>query len=141
MKVTVKVDINTAKIMNSRGLGGDNRAQKHLASEVARFCDPYVPMQQGNLKNQHTIAPDGSRLVYTQPYAHYQYYEKVYGPNVPISKDGGTSFISPVAPKHPTGKRLTYHGAPMRGGFWDKRMMADKSGELTKSLEAYIKKG
>ena len=70
MKITV--DINTARILKERGLGGDNRAQVYLASEVKRLCDPYVPMQSGQLKNMAVIASDGSSITYTQPYAHYQ---------------------------------------------------------------------
>ena len=125
MSVKVKVDIPTAKILKSRGLGSDTGARKYLASEVKRLCDPYVPMQQGMLKNLVTIAADGSQLVYTQPYAHYQYYGKV---------------MAGRAPKHYTGDDLTYHGAPMRGPQWEKRMLADKSKDLENSLDAYIKK-
>lgn len=123
MKVTVKVDVDTAKIMRARGLGGDNRAQVYLASEVKRFSDPYVPMQQGLLKNQAVVASDGSTLTYTQPYAHYQYYGEA---------------MAGRAPKQYTGKPLTYHGAPMRGKQWVPRMMADKSDDLTKNLKTYI---
>ena len=123
MKVTVKVDVDTAAIMRRRGLGGDNRAQVYLASEVKRLSDPYVPMQQGLLKNQAVVASDGSTLTYTQPYAHYQYYGEA---------------MAGRAPKQYTGKPLTYHGAPMRGKQWDKRMMADKSDDLTKNLKTYI---
>lgn len=125
MSVKVKIDIPTAKILKSRGLGSDTGARKYLASEVKRLCDPYVPMQQGALKNIVTIAADGSQLIYTQPYAHYQYYGKV---------------MAGRAPKHYTGDDLTYHGAPMRGPQWDKRMIADKSKNLETSLDAYIKK-
>lgn len=125
MSVKVKVDIPTAKILKSRGLGSDTGARKFLASEVKRLSDPYVPMQQGALKNITTIAADGSQLVYTQPYAHYQYYGQVMGGR---------------APKHYTGDALSYHGAPMRGPNWDKRMLADKSGDLENSLDAFIRK-
>ena len=137
MKVTVKVDIHTAKIMQQRGMGSSNAAQKYLASEVQRLCDPYVPMQQGMLKNQHTIAQDGSSITYTQPYAHYQYYGKFMGPNYETNK----GWRSGKAPKHYTGDDLTYHGAPMRGPRWDQRMMADKGDELERNLEAFIKGG
>lgn len=126
MKVTVKVDINTAKIMRQRGLGGDYGAQKFLASEVQRLSDPYVPMQQGMLKNQHIIAQDGSSITYTQPYAHYQYYGQA---------------MAGRAPKKYTGNELNYHGAPMRGKEWVKRMMADKREELERNLEAYVRRG
>lgn len=124
MKVSVQVDVNTKKILDRRGLGGDYRAQKFLASEVARFCDPYVPMQQGFLKNQYQISSTGDSLTYVAPYAHYQYYGQV---------------MAGRAPKHYTGDKLTYNGAPMRGAQWEKRMLADKSQDLTNSLEAYIK--
>ena len=126
MKVSVKVDINTAKIMRQRGMGSSNEAQKFLASEVRRLCDPYVPFQQGMLKNQNVIAQDGSSITYTQPYAHYQYYGEV---------------MAGRAPKHYTGKKLTYNGAPMRGPKWDERMMADRGKELEDNLAAFVKGG
>lgn len=119
----IKIDINTAQIMKSRGLGGDHRAQVFLASEVKRLSDPYVPMQQGLLKNQAVVASDGSTLTYTQPYAHYQYYGEA---------------MAGRAPKHYTGKPLTYHGGPMRGPQWEKRMLADKGDELVNNLKTYI---
>ena len=121
----VKVDISPAKILKARGLGGDTSAQKYLASEVKRLSDTYVPMQQGMLKNQTQIAADGSYLVYTQPYAHYQYYGEV---------------MAGRPPKQYTGDSLNYHGAPMRGKQWDKRMLADKSKEIERNLETFIKK-
>lgn len=124
MSVNVKVDIPTAKILKSRGLGSDTGARKFLASEVKRFCDPYVPMQQGMLKNNAIIAEDGTYITYNQPYAHYQYYGEV---------------MAGRAPKQYTGREIDYHGAPMRGKQWDKRMLADKSKDLERSLDAYIK--
>ena len=132
----VKVDISPAKILASRGLGGDKAAQKYLASEVKRLCEPYVPFQQGTLARSAVIAADGSQLVYPGPYAHYQYEGKVYGPNY----TNGEIFWSGKAPKKPTGEKLTYSGGPMRGPQWDKRMLADKSREIERNLETFIKK-
>lgn len=126
MSVRIKVDLPKAEILKRMGLGGTNKAQKYLASQVKRLCDPYVPMQQGTLKNNVTIAGDGSHIVYTQPYAHYQYYGEV---------------MAGRAPKKYTGKKIDYHGAPMRGKQWVNRMFADKSKELEQSMDAYIKKG
>lgn len=124
--MSVKVNLPKAEILKRLGLGGTNKVQKYLASQVKRLCDPYVPMQQGTLKNNATVAGDGSNIVYTQPYAHYQYYGKV---------------MAGRAPKKYTGKKIDYHGAPMRGKQWDKRMLADKSKDLERSIDAYIKKG
>ena len=124
MRVTV--NINAKKILSERGLGSSKKVQKHLASEVVRLSDKYVPMQQGMLKNQRQIASDGSQIVYTQPYAHYQYYGEV---------------MAGRAPKDYTGKKLTYNGAPMRGARWTERMFADKREEIERNIEAYIKRG
>lgn len=133
----IKVDINVNKILASRGLGSSTKVQKNLASKVVQLSDPYVPMQQGLLKNTRTIAADGSQIVYTQPYAHYQYYGEVYGPNY----TNGTRFWSGKAPKKPTGRPLTYSNAPMRGARWTERMIADKRKELENDVEAFIKRG
>ena len=119
----IRVDVDTARIMRERGLGGDNRARIHLASTVKRLSDKYVPMQQGLLKTQSVIASDGSTLTYTQPYAHYQYYGEA---------------MAGRAPKQYTGKALDHHGAPLRGPFWDKRMMADRSKDVADDLKNYI---
>lgn len=131
MSVNVEVNIKPVTILNARGLGGDKGIQKFLASEVVRFCDPYVPMSSGagaHMKGQTEIASDGSYIIYgggAYPYAHYQYYGKV---------------MVGQAPKKYTGADLDYHGAPMRGAHWDKRMMADKSKDLEKSVAEEIKK-
>ncbi|HIY38450.1 MAG TPA: minor capsid protein [Candidatus Agathobaculum merdigallinarum] len=118
----VKTNISPAAILRSRGLGDSDRARVFLANEVARLSDPYVPMRQGTLKNTREIAGDGRTVTYPQPYAHYQYTGEV---------------MAGRAPKHYTGKALTYHGAPMRGPNWNKRMLADRKGDLTQSVARF----
>ena len=135
MKVTVKVDVDTAAIMRRRGLGGDNRAQIYLASQVKNKADKYVPMQSGFLKNNAKVSSDGSTLTYPGPYAHYLYKGEVMGPNY-LGKDG--KWKSGKAPKKYTGRELTYHGGPMRGKEWIPRMLADKSDEIASDLKTYI---
>ena len=126
MRVKVTVDINKNKIMSARGMGSSNGLRKHLASEVARLSDPYVPMQQGILKNTRQIAQDGSEIVYPGPYAHYQWLGEAMGGR---------------APKQYTGKKLSYSGAPMRGKMWTVRMLIDKRKEIENNVETYIKRG
>ena len=121
MKITVNID--SKKILAARGLGSSDKAREHLASEVARLSDPYVPMQQGALKNQRTIASDGSQVVYPGPYAHYHWIGKV---------------MAGRAPKKYTGDDLTYNGAPMRGARWTERMLIDKRAEIEKNVEKFI---
>lgn len=138
MKIRIVANIDAARILTSRGLGTGNLARRFLASEVVRLSDPYVPFRQGTLKNSAQISGDGSQIVYPGPYAHYQYVGKVMGPNIPIFNDGRLTGFYSKAPKHYTGKNLQYHGAPMRGPQWDRRMLADRREDLEKSLAGYI---
>lgn len=120
MNVTVNID--TERILRERGLGDSKEATRFLASEVKRLCDPYVPMQQGTLKNTAHATDDS--VVYNTPYAHYQYQGDV---------------MAGRAPKHYTGDKLTYHNdTGMRGPEWDKRMMADRGDELRASFAKHI---
>ena len=121
MNLDIQVNIQAAEILARRGLGSSKAAQHHLASEVERLSQPYVPMQQGLLQNSAQVNDDS--ITYTGPHSHYQYTGEA---------------MAGRAPKHYTGKPLTYHGAPMRGKEWDKRMMADHSGEVEESLKNFI---
>lgn len=44
MKLDYAVNISTAKILRKYGLGEDKAAQRFLAENVERKCQPYVPM-------------------------------------------------------------------------------------------------
>lgn len=123
MKVSVKVNIPTEKILAKRGLGKSNQARKFIASEVKRLSDPYVPMQSAFLKNSAHISSDGSNLIYRGPYAHYHWLGEL---------------MAGRAPKHYTGRGMNYHGAPMRGRQWTVRMLADGSHVLTASVAKKI---
>lgn len=120
MNIITKID--PVKILRKRGLGSDTRVQQFIASEVGRLSKPYVPLQSGALSGQYVVASDGSTLTYPQPYAHYQYVGMAMGGR---------------APKHYTGKALTHTDA-LRGKQWEKRMLADKSKDLARSVKAYI---
>lgn len=123
MKVEIHPDIKTGAILEGRGLGSSSAARKHLAATVARLSDSYVPMAQGTLKNTRQIDVDGKAVLYQQPYAHYQYYGEV---------------MAGRAPKQYTGKAIDYHGGPMRGPEWDKRMMADRHDEVVDDLAKFV---
>ncbi len=125
MRIDCKVDIDVAAILASRGLGPDKRAALFLASEVKRLSDPYVPFRQGTLKHTTTIQPDGNgaTLIYRAPYAHYQWFGEA---------------MAGRAPKHYTGRPLTYSGGGLRGPRWTERMMADRREDIIRSLKNYI---
>ena len=100
MKYHISVDFSPEKIRSRRGLGSSHRARICLAQSVRSRCDKYVPFDTGNLKNSAEIAPDGSKLTYSAPYARAQYYG------------------------------MYHHSDPNRGRFWEKRMLAGESGGL-----------
>ncbi|WP_050698980.1 minor capsid protein [Anaeromassilibacillus senegalensis] len=107
--------IETGAILRSRGLGASTSARRHLAVTVARLSDKYVPMQSSTLKNTRQIDSEGRAILYNQPYANTQY-------------EG----------KSRSGAPLNYHGAPMRGPHWDKRMMADRGDEVIDDLAKFV---
>lgn len=136
MKVNVKVNINPVTILKVRGLGSSNAAVKVLADTVARLSDPYVPMSSGagaHMKEGYTIASDGSSITYRGPYAHFQYVGEVM-----VGVKTGSPYAKSGEPKRGTGRALSYHGAPMRGKEWDKRMMADRGDDVTKAMADFV---
>lgn len=126
MKIDAQVNIDAAKILKKYGLGQSKEAQKALAEDVERLCQPYVPMSAGSgahMVNAARVTDES--IIYPGPYAHYQYVGEV---------------MAGRAPKHYTGKPIDYHGAPMRGKEWDKRMMADKGKEVEQNFENYLRR-
>ena len=74
MKLDYEVNISTAKILRKYGLGEDKAAQRFLAEDVERKCQPYVPMSAGSaahMVNAARVTADS--IIYPGPYAHYQY--------------------------------------------------------------------
>nr|DAK72817.1 MAG TPA: Minor capsid protein [Caudoviricetes sp.] len=71
-----------------------------------RRCDKYVPYDTGRLKGSARLSPGGRTLSYSAPYAAAQYY-------------------------------LPYrHSDPLRGRFWEKRMLAAEKTALLSALKS-----
>ncbi len=108
------------------------RVQKYIDNTVIRFMKPYTPFRNGILEKSATLSTviGTGELHQNTPYARYLYYGKVYGPNIPITKNGKViGFFSPKGKKkHPTGAALVYSKAkhPLAGKMWFERMKADK---------------
>ena len=131
-------DLNT--VLERRGLAPGGRVQRVVDLAVLRYCDPKVPFDTGTLKHSAITASavgDGI-LVYSTPYARYLYYGEVYGPNIPIYEGGELAgFRSPAGQKkHPTGRALTYQGAPERGAHWFERAMAEHRQDVVREAAA-----
>ena len=88
----------------------------------AREMDQYVPMQQGLLKNTRIIGYD--TVTFNMPYARFQYNGKV------MVAPSGSTWAKKGERKTVIDRELTYHGAPKRGAFWDKRMWSDKKNKI-----------
>lgn len=122
-------------------MGG--RVQQVIDKTVIDYCIPYAPFDSGALaKSAYGATQIGSgKVVYPGPYAHYQYYGEVYGPNIPVFEDdSGTPtrfFSTPGSKKHPTGRKLTYKKDvnPLAGSFWVERMKADRMQDILREAE------
>ena len=140
-KVTVEVKSSLGKKLISR-LDAINNETTMTAvhNTLAKWCDPYVPMQNGPLSQTVQISAQGVR--YIQPYARYQYYGEVYGPNIPIIEGGDiVGWFSPKGKKkHPTGRPLTYSKEyhPLATSFWDKAMLRDHREEFVDEVKGIL---
>ena len=131
-------DLNA--ILARRGLLPGGRVQAVVDEAVLRYCAPKVPFDTGHLIRQalQTSIIGQGLIVYGTPYARYLYYGEVYGPNIPIFEAGELAgFYSPPGQKkHPTGRALTYQGAPERGAFWFERMKAEHREDIVREAAA-----
>ena len=131
--------INAKQFVNRYGVGEGGCVQQVVDSAVIRECFPYVPFDEGILAGSaNTATKVGSgEVVYDTPYARYQFYGEVYGPNFPIVENGEiVGYYSPPE-KYPTGKRLQYNTDknPLAGSHWFDRAMADHKEDILKEAQ------
>lgn len=133
MSLKIAVDVDTLVNLDNilKGLEdtfNDEKLNLSINNALARYCDPYVPFLNNPLSKTIDVTPEG--VTYTQPYARYQYYGEVYGPNIPIKQNGIVVgwFSPPGKPKHPTGRRINYTKDfhPLATHHWDEAMMRDR---------------
>lgn len=132
IRMDVKLSVDAEKIKETRGLKKGGRIQRFVDSEVIKLMEPYTPFQTGKMHRSSlagTVIGSGN-IRYLSPYARYQYYGQVYGPNIPIKENGVIiGYFSPKnKKKHPTGRQLKYSKEkhPRAGKLWFERMKADK---------------
>ena len=131
-------DLNA--ILQKRGLAPGGRVQKVVDEAVLRYCAPKVPFDTGYLIRiaLQASAIGQGLIVYATPYARYLYYGQIYGPNIPVFEGGELAgfFSPPGQAKHPTGRPLTYQGAPERGAYWFERMKAEHRDDIIEEAAA-----
>lgn len=110
---SVRIDLGTLDFIEKNKA----EAQRALITRVKADCEPFVPAREGRLRNSAWFPNGeyGNEIEYNVPYARYQYYGEVYGPNYPITKAGAiTGWYSKGPNKQPMGRELgvpgTYKG-------------------------------
>lgn len=142
----VGLDLDTASMLAQFNLEAGGLVQQAIDKAVIDWDLQYVPWETGTLaKSPYSVTEIGSgEVVYPGPYARYQYYGEVYGPNIPIFEDDTgepTGWFSPPGQKkHPTGRPLQYSVDvnPLAGSYWFERMKADHLDDIVKEAKANV---
>ena len=125
---------NTADLLKQFNLEKGGLVQQTIDKTVIDYNLIYAPWETGNMATSAYGATQigSGKVIYPGPYAHYQYYGEIYGPNIPVFEDDSgvpTRFFSlPNQKKHPTGRPLVHSTDvnPLAGPFWFERMKADR---------------
>jgi len=136
----VKLDIRpTADLLRSRGLQPGGSVQKVIDSETMRYMGDYMPRRQaGELEHKMvtaTIVGSGEVKI-DGPFAHYLHEGILY-----VDSVTGSAWSRKDDTKVPTGKELTYAGAPMRGKKFFDRMKTDHKEDILKAAQAAADRG
>lgn len=144
--IFITPDVN--KLLSRLNLESGGRVQQAIDKAVIDWNMQYVPWETGLLaKSPYAVTDIGSgTVVYPGPYAHYQYYGEVYGPNIPIFDDDTEDptgwFSPPGREKYPTGRDLQYKTDtnPLAGSFWHERMKADHIDDIVQEAKNNVGK-
>ena len=116
-----------------------HRAQCFVDSECIRRMDKYTPKRTGALIRSATLGTKigSGHIVYNSPYARYQYYGEIYGPNIPIYKDGELMGWRSPPKKHPTGREITYSKDknPNAQKLWFEKMKSEKGESILRGAQ------
>ena len=142
----VSLSFSEKAMLTRLNLQSGGLVQQTVDKAVIDWSLQYCPWDTGNMaKSAYTATQIGSgEVVYPGPYAHYQYYGEVYGPNIPIFDDDSgepTGFFSPPGKKkHPTGRALHHNTDtnPLAGPFWFERMKADHLKDIVKEARSVV---
>lgn len=136
--------ISADELIRKRGVGAGGYVQKVIDAAVIRECTPYVPFAEGILAGSANTATEigSGEVVYATPYARYQYYGEVYGPNFPIVENGEIVGWRSPPEKYATGRKLEYNTEmnPQAGSHWFDRAMADHKDDILKEAQDAAKR-
>lgn len=123
------VNINTDKLARQFEALADDKCMYQIHNEFARLMDPFVPYATGTLAEK-TVQITKEKVIYTQPYARYQYMGELYvAPN-------GSAWAHKDEKKHGTGIPLNYNKEfhQKASKEWDKAMMSERGEEFLKHV-------
>lgn len=112
-----------------------SEARRAMNEAVLKTAEPYVPMKSGSLRESGHVTDE--HVIWSAPYARYQYHGKVYGPNNPgwLSDTVSGFRTPPGTTKHPTSRTLGEGGTftlyPMFGRKFSKEPFEYTSGYST----------
>lgn len=136
----LEFEISSAEvILQNRGLQRGGRVQKLVDTEVMRYMSDYMPRRQaGELEHMMVLATvvGSGQVDIPGPYAHYLHEGILY-----VSPTTGSAWAKKNEIKVPTGKELTYAGAPMRGKKFFDRMKTDHKDDILQAAQAMIDRG
>ena len=104
-------------IKTNLGIEPNGRVQKFFTETCYRHMDKYVPMDEGNLRTNVSIA--NNSITYESPYARYQYYG--------VREDGS--------------HRVQNYTTAGTGTYWDKRMVSAEMQNVVKEVQDYVNRG
>lgn len=148
-KATIRhLNLDTQKLLEKFNLESGGQVQRVIDAAVIRYDMPYVPWDTGTLaRSPYSVTDIGSgEVIYPGPYAHYQYYGEIYGPNIPVFEDNTgepTRYFSPKGrEKHPTGRPLQYSPEPnsLAGSYWFERMKADHLDDIVDEAKKAVRR-
>lgn len=136
----VKMDMLPFEVvLVKHGLQEGGPVQKLVDSETMRYMSDYMPRRQaGELEHMmilSTVVGSGEINI-PGPYAHYLHEGILY-----VSPTTGSAWAKKNEIKVPTGKELTYAGAPMRGKKFFDRMKADHKDDILQAAQALANRG
>lgn len=138
MKVELEM-MPTGELLRIHGLQESGSVQQLVDSECMRYMSSYMPRRQaGELEHMMILATviGSGQIDIPGPYAHYLHEGILY-----VSPSTGSAWAKKNEIKVPTGKELTYAGAPMRGKKWFDRMKADHKDDILQAVQALIDRG
>lgn len=140
MMITPRVN----RLLEKFNLKSGGKVQQVIDNAIIAYDEDYCPWDTGYLAaSPRGVTVIGSGLItYPGPYAHYQYYGEVYGPNIwnedQHIKDAPSPYFSPAGQKkYPTGRELQYDTSTnaLAGPYWFERMKADHVDDIVEEAQ------